>query len=111
MPLEAAICIAAATLRRRGTEEFHGFLIAKVLSHAADARLLTAYGTLYRALGRLEKMGLVRSRPEDPQVAAQEGRPMRRLYTLTGAGEVAAREAASARTRLSHSRKPAEGTT
>lgn len=109
MPLEAEICVAADRLRRRGIGEFHGFLIAKALAHAADARLLTAYGTLYRALGRLEKMGLVRSRPEDPHIAAQENRPVRRLYTLTGAGEAAAREAASPRTRLAPARKPAEG--
>ena len=32
--------------------------MAKTLGDAADTRLLTAYGTLYRALGRLEKMGL-----------------------------------------------------
>jgi DNA-binding PadR family transcriptional regulator len=96
VPLEAAICVAAAALRRGGTGEFHGFLIAKTLAHASDTRLLTAYGTLYRALGRLEKMGFVRSRPEDPHIAAQENRPARRLYTLTAAGESAAREAATA---------------
>ena len=111
MPLEAAICVAAAALRRRGTEEFHGFLMAKALAHAADTRLLTAYGTLYRALGRLEKMGLVRSRPEDPHIAAHENRPARRLYTLTAAGEAAAREAAAAGVRMAPSRKPVEGLT
>lgn len=110
MPLEAEICVAAAALRRRGTEEFHGFLIAKALAHAADAKLLTAYGTLYRALGRLEKMGLVRSRPEDPHIAARENRPVRRLYTLTATGEAAARDAA-VDTRVAPARKPAEGLT
>lgn len=109
MPLEAAICVAAAALRRRGTGEFHGFLIAKALAHAADTRLLTAYGTLYRALARLEKMGLVRSRPEDPHIAAQENRPARRLYTLMATGEAAARDAAAAGARIAPSRKPVEG--
>ena len=111
MPLEAAICVAAAALRRAGTEEFHGFLIAKALSHAADAKLLTAYGTLYRALGRLEKMGLVRSRQEDPRLAAHESRPVRRLYTLTAAGETAAREAETAESPFAPLRKPVEGLT
>jgi DNA-binding PadR family transcriptional regulator len=111
VPLEEAICVAAARLRRRGTEEFHGFLIAKALAHAADTKLLTAYGTLYRALGRLEKMGLVRSRPEDPHIAAQENRPVRRLYTLTASGESAAREAAASDARFTPSRKPIEGLT
>jgi PadR family transcriptional regulator PadR len=89
VPLELAICDAAATLRRRGAAEFHGYEIAKALGNAADARLLTAYGTLYRALGRLEKMGVLCSRWEDPQIPARENRPGRRLYTLTALGETA----------------------
>jgi DNA-binding PadR family transcriptional regulator len=80
-------------LRRRGIEEFHGYQLAKQVAHESDRRLLTAYGTLYRALGRLEQMGLLRSRREDPEIAARENRPGRRLYTLTAAGEAAAREA------------------
>ena len=66
-----------------------GYLIAKELKHAGDARLLTAYGTLYRALGRLERMGLLASRWEDPQIPRQEHRPGRRLYELTATGEAA----------------------
>ena len=93
VPLEIAICSAAATLRRRGIDQFHGYEMAKTLGDAADARLLTAYGTLYRALGRLEKMGLVESRWEDPAVPARENRPGRRLYTLTAVGEAAVAEA------------------
>jgi PadR family transcriptional regulator, regulatory protein PadR len=95
VPLEQAICVSAALLRRRGVVEFHGYELAKQVAHDADGRLLTAYGTLYRALGRLEQMGLVRSRREDPAIAARENRPGRRLYTLTAAGETAAREASS----------------
>jgi PadR family transcriptional regulator PadR len=98
VPLELAICTAAANLRRRGEDEFHGYEIAKTLSDAAGARLLTAYGTLYRALGRLEKMGLLTSRWEDPHVPARENRPGRRLYTLTALGEAAADEARRAQT-------------
>jgi PadR family transcriptional regulator, regulatory protein PadR len=107
VPLEIAICHAAANLRRRGTDEFHGYEMAKTLGDAADVRLLTAYGTLYRALGRLEKMGLVRSRWEDPQVPARENRPGRRLYTLTALGEAAADEArrTSAATSLKRARR------
>ena len=93
VPLELAIWSAAATLRRGGEEEFHGYEIAKTLGDASDSRLLTAYGTLYRALGRLEKMGLLTSRWEDPHVPARENRPGRRLYTLTALGEAAAEEA------------------
>jgi PadR family transcriptional regulator PadR len=61
VPLELAICEAASVLRQRGTDAFHGYLIAKEVKHGGDARLLTAYGTLYRALGRLERMGLLSS--------------------------------------------------
>jgi len=93
LPLETAICFTAAALLRSGAHEFHGYEIAKRLGDAADRRLLTAYGTLYRALGRLEQMGLLRSRWEDPQIPARENRPGRRLYALTAAGEAAARDA------------------
>jgi DNA-binding PadR family transcriptional regulator len=98
VPLEIAICAAAADLRTRGEEVFHGYEMAKTLGDAADAKLLTAYGTLYRALGRLEKMGLLQSRWEDPHVPARENRPGRRLYTLTALGEAAAEEARRAKT-------------
>ncbi len=36
-------------------------------------------------------MGLLTSRREDPEIAAGEQRPGRRLYTLTAAGEAAAK--------------------
>ena len=93
VPLERAICETAAGLYRSGIEEFHGYELAKRLGDVADKKLLTAYGTLYRALGRMEQMGLLKSRWEDPAVPARENRPGRRLYRLTAAGEAAAREA------------------
>jgi PadR family transcriptional regulator PadR len=97
VPLETAICVCAADLHRRGTIEFHGYEMAKRLGDENRRRLLTAYGTLYRALGRLEAMGLLQSRWEDPQIPARENRPGRRLYVLTAAGETAAHEARKAR--------------
>jgi DNA-binding PadR family transcriptional regulator len=109
VPLELQICAAALDLRTQGTEEFHGFLLAKQLKHASDSRLLTAYGTLYRALSRLETMGLVRSRPEDPMIASRENRPARRLYTLTPNGEAAVRQ--EGRSAFVPSPTPAEGLT
>jgi PadR family transcriptional regulator len=95
VPLEAAIIAAAAELHASGVAEFHGYQLAKHLG-ASDHRRLTAYGTLYRALARLESMDLLRSRWEDPQIAADENRPGRRLYALTGAGEFAANAARNA---------------
>lgn len=45
-----------------------------------------AYGTLYRALNRLREMGLLESRWENPADVETEGRPPRRLYSLTTMG-------------------------
>ena len=97
VPLEVSICASAAALLRRGITEFHGYELAKHLREASDARLLTAYGTLYRALMRLEEMGLLESRWEDPEIPARENRPGRRLYSLTGKGEAVVKEHAHAR--------------
>ena len=96
IPIEAAILKAAVDLQRRGEPEFHGFFIAKELRDRDEARRLTAHGTLYKALDRLEKAGLVDSRWEDPEVAASEGRPRRRLYRVTGLGERVATETRTA---------------
>ena len=85
--------MVAARLKRKGVDEFHGYEIAKRIGEASDQRLLTAYGTLYRALGRLEAMGLLQSQWEDPEIPARENRPGRRLYSLTPAGAIAAVEA------------------
>lgn len=109
VPLETAICVCAARLRRRGAVEFHGYEIARRLGDENNHRLLTAYGTLYRALGRLEAMGLLQSRWEDPHIPARENRPGRRLYTLTAAGETAAqdaRQAAGEKVRKRAARRP-----
>ena len=84
--LELDILATLARATRDGAAECHGFQIAKFLQEGAKARLLTAHGTLNRALGRLEQMELLESRWEDPQIAATDGRPIRRLYRLTDAG-------------------------
>lgn len=91
VPLEASILAAAVDLQNARVREFHGYQIAKHLAGVSDRRLLTAYGTLYRALARLEQMGLLQSHWEDPQLAANDNRPGRRLYALTGEGIAAAR--------------------
>ena len=52
-------------------------------------------GTVYPALSRLQRDGLVKSAWENEQDAHAEGRPARRYYTLTGAGVKALNEAAS----------------
>ena len=93
--LEISILEAGLELRKRDIAEFHGFMIAKVMKEREGARLLTAYGTLYKALDRLEKGGLLASHWEDPLIAASENRPRRRFYKVTAAG---AKALAKART-------------
>ena len=105
VPLEIDICRAAAELQQNGVTDFHGYEMAKQLAAATSRQSLAAYGTLYRALGRLEEMGLLRSRWEDPRVAAREGRPLRRLYALTPAGRRAVREADNAAVAVRRARK------
>lgn len=112
VPLELAICFTAADLHQAGTQEFYGYDMARHLRDLTDRRVLTAYGTLYRALGRLETMGLLRSRWEDAEIPARENRPGRRLYTLTSAGEAAVHAARKAMRehaskRLRHRQAPA----
>jgi DNA-binding PadR family transcriptional regulator len=84
VPLEGEILRAALSLQRGGRSTFHGFGLAHSLREQRGSRSLTAHGTLYKALGRLEEFGLLTSRWED--AAAAEGRPRRRLYELTGEG-------------------------
>ena len=94
LPLELAILDAGLEIQGPGTQGFHGFLLAKVMQEREGARRLTAHGTLYKALSRMERAGLLESDWEDPLVAAERGRPRRRLYRVTLAG---ARAVASAR--------------
>ena len=90
VPLEVDILEAAIALASAGTAEAHGFLLARELRDRQGAKRLTSYGTLYKALERLEGMGFLESRWEDPQVAADDGRPRRRFYRVTVVGERAA---------------------
>ena len=93
VPLEVSILEAAIDLNRRGTPEAHGYLLAKEMRDTHHARRLTAYGTLYKALERLERAGHLESRWEDPHAAAEDGRPRRRFYRVTLVGEGAFAEA------------------
>jgi hypothetical protein len=86
LPLEIEILDAALAARRAGDATFHGFGLARAM-HRDGAGGLIGHGTLYKALGRLEEMGLLTSRWEE---APPAGRPRRRLYELTAAGTEAA---------------------
>lgn len=95
VPLEATILVAVAGLASAGVSTVYGYQLATEIAAAGKTRHLTAYGTLYRALARLEQMGLLSSEWEHPSKAASEHRPGRRLYTLTDAGSETARLYAS----------------
>jgi DNA-binding PadR family transcriptional regulator len=86
LPIELAILDVCATRSLGGSPECHGFLIASLVKGAQNSKLLTAYGTLYRALSRLEKASFLTSRWEDMSSLAGESRPRRRLYRITNAG-------------------------
>lgn len=95
VPLEVSVLQAALKLRQRGIGEAHGFLLAREMRDGTRARRLTAYGTLYKALDRLERAGYLASRWEDPMIAASDGRPRRRFYRVTLDGEGALERAIS----------------
>ena len=95
LPLETEILEAVLSLLRSGHATFHGFGLAQTMREQSGSRSLTAHGTLYKALSRLEEFGLLTSRWED--AAAVEGRPRRRLYELTGQGIRVAEQALTAK--------------
>jgi DNA-binding PadR family transcriptional regulator len=96
LPLELEILDVAAVAAATGDPELHGFAMAKRLGEARGSNRLTAHGTLYKALARLTEAGLFEDRWEDPDVALAEGRPRRRLYRISAAGQAARVERAAA---------------
>lgn len=87
LDIEEAILDAGMNLKAQGSASFHGFSVAKLIQETDGARRLTAHGTLYKALGRLERAGLLASEWEDADLAVAEGRPRRRLYRVTDLGD------------------------
>jgi DNA-binding PadR family transcriptional regulator len=95
-----AILEVAVDLARRRRARFHGFDLAKRLRVEGSARALTAHGTLYKALHRMERAGWLKSQWEDADEAVEAGRPRRRLYAITPGGRaVLARASADVQTR------------
>jgi PadR family transcriptional regulator PadR len=83
IPVERSILTVALYRHAAGESEFHGYAMARDMRAEGESRSLTGYGTLYRALGRLETAGLLTSRWEDADIAFAEDRPRRRLYRIT----------------------------
>jgi len=78
--------VAAMVLHAIRSGRLHGFQIMEAAGLPS--------GTVYPALRRLEKGGLIRSRWEREAVAHSERRPARRYYQLTRDGEEALSAAA-----------------
>lgn len=78
--------VTALILRAVGAGYGYGFDIM-------DATGL-ASGTVYPALRRLEKAGLLESAWEESEAAHRGGRPQRRMYRLTAEGDASLAEAA-----------------
>jgi PadR family transcriptional regulator, regulatory protein PadR len=76
----------ALVLHAIGCEHRYGFQIMAATELAS--------GTVYPALRRLEKAGLIRSQWEKVAVARAEQRPARKYYTVTTSGETALADAA-----------------
>jgi PadR family transcriptional regulator len=89
LPLEESILEVGLRRLRDGDPEFYGFAIATELDD--DGRRLTAHGTLYKVLDRLERDGLLTSRWEEPE-EFDESRPRRRLYMTSDKAARALRE-------------------
>ena len=83
LELERRILEVAAA---RGSTGVYGFALAQDLGGGDGGGKLVAHGTMYKALDRLRREGLLESEWEDPEVAEAESRPRRRIYFVTGAG-------------------------
>jgi PadR family transcriptional regulator, regulatory protein PadR len=104
LPLETEILAAALSMLRSGQATFHGFGLAQSMREESGSRSLTAHGTLYKALSRLEESGLLTSRWED--TVAAERRPRRRLYELTSQGAYAAEHVLAGKADKASGRSP-----
>src|SRR5688500_17446421 len=89
VPLETEILEVALSRLGSGQATFHGFGLAQTMREERGSRSLTAHGTLYKALSRLNEFGVVTARRD--YAAPFEGLARRRLYESTShATQVAA---------------------
>jgi PadR family transcriptional regulator len=99
LPLEEAVLeFGLRRLHEDGAGAFHGFAMAAELD-ASGGRGLTANGTLYKVLERLERQGLLTSRWEEAS-EYEESRPRRRLYRVSDEAARALQASIAARRRV-----------
>ena len=84
---------------RRSPGGVYGFALAQDLAAEGGASSLTAHGTLYKALDRMRRAGLLTAEWEDADAAVAAGRPRRRIYAVTAKGARALREGPAADSR------------
>jgi len=98
IPIERRILEAAVRLALARRPGFYGYQIAKIVANGTGPSSLAGHGTIYKALGRLEEMGFLKSAWEDLLSAEDARRPRRRIYEITPAGATElAREPEAAR--------------
>jgi DNA-binding PadR family transcriptional regulator len=83
LPLERRVLEIAV---ERAPEGVYGFSLAQDLATRDGDTRLVAHGTLYKALDRMRRAGLLTADWEDAEAAADEGRPRRRIYRVTAEG-------------------------
>jgi len=93
LPIERALLEVAVRFESEGSPEFHGFRAAQSLTEWGFQSRLAATGTIYTALDRLRRGGLMESRWEEIALSEAEGRPRRRLYRITQTGRLALQNA------------------
>ncbi len=88
VPNEQRTLRAAWLLQQQGTQEVHGYLLARQLKNRSSSAPLMAYSTVYRCLDRLEERGLIESFEHDDRPS---GGPPRRHFRVTARGGEVAR--------------------
>src|SRR4051812_26492022 len=86
LPLERRLLEAAS---RHGRSGIYGFALAQEIAGARGETKLVSHGTMYKALDRLRRAGLLDAEWEDADEAAESGRPRRKIYRLTADGVLA----------------------
>ncbi len=79
------LCLGILSMREATGYEIRKMVEEGVFSHFIDA----SYGSIYPALARMLKEGLVQVRME----AGEQGRPARKVYSITARGQAALDEA------------------
>jgi DNA-binding PadR family transcriptional regulator len=84
--IEREVLDAAHRFALAGNPQFHGYQAMQEIRRVSPDHSRIGHGAIYRALDRLNDLGLLDSEWEDPTVSLREGRPRRCLYRLTPIG-------------------------